>query len=936
MLLMQMNLFGSMAMKKYILIAAMAAMAIVAGSCAKEQDSLVDKPASANQNLVKMHFTARTEGTPTKTTLNTSTGAVSWAAGDAIKMVWELNGVADSSVSDELSAGNISAGKAEFTAEVPDKFAMTEAAYKDAGGSSLHLYAVYPSSMVTDYSTASSFYLTVPTVQDGSFEHASIALAKWDKTNPSAPLEFKNLCGLLQIVIADNDVRKIILHSSDYIAGKMNISFTGPAVNAVEAGEKDITVNVSGAGTYYVAVLPTNDAKGIGVNNLYVELLDSSDELIGDKSTSNPLVINRKQIRKLGTVATGFSDRFYVKSGATGSGASWSDAAGLSSLVSLMATNVTKNIYMAAGTYSLSAEMKVNQDGASIKIYGGFPSGATGYSLSGQDIEANETIIDCGNTYRGIVATKGSTLIDGITIQNAAKTDNSTPGSVLVIQGATSFSANNCKFLNNTHTSTGTLLGVVRLASTTASFTNCLFEGNSSSSTSGSTKYGSVIYQYPSATLSMDNCEFYDNTAGSFGTVLYTKGASTIRNCTFGKEGHGNTSTSRGGVICMDDTADLSITDSEFTANSGAIGGAIYVNAIANTAVLSVSNTIFSSNTATNTSNGGGAVGISGDSKTYSGMLAFNNCDFDSNSTLSCGGAVWANGASVSFTDCNFTSNTVTAAAASENGLGGGAVYSASSGATRIFFNRCYFAQNNVGTNGSANKKWGHHLDFNSETAIVGINNCVIKAPWAVTLSGDSSYKGIGSLITTRAYTAIVNSTIYSQTGNAQVTQGSKDNAGFSIINSIIINAAGTPNNFANPDASRYMNIHYSLYNQVRSGSDNNISFSNSLGGVTYSDLKWTKAGNGTSISSGDVRDHYYVYDWSGSIDGKTFANPTLDQVKAVLSGTTNVGPAFLTWLGDSNLSVDIRGAARDTDAMWPGSYQGTGTKASIESLNVR
>ena len=158
---MQMNLFGSMmSMKKYTLIAAMAAMAILAGSCAKEQDRQSDKPFALDQNLVKMHFTARTEGSPTKTTLNTSTGAVSWAAGDAIKMVWELDGVEGSSVSDDLSAGNISAGKAEFTAEVPDKFTMKEEDYKAAGGSSLHLYAVYPSSIETDRLQHSFFLLS--------------------------------------------------------------------------------------------------------------------------------------------------------------------------------------------------------------------------------------------------------------------------------------------------------------------------------------------------------------------------------------------------------------------------------------------------------------------------------------------------------------------------------------------------------------------------------------------------------------------------------------------------------------------------------------------------------------------------------------------------------------------------------------------------------
>lgn len=798
MLLMQMNLFGSMAMKKYILIAAMAAMAIVAGSCAKEQDSQVDKPASANQNLVKMHFTARTEGTPSKTTLNPSSGAVSWAVGDAIKMVWELDGVADSSVSDELSAGNISAGKAEFTAEVPDKFAMTEDDYKAAGGTSLHLYAVYPSSVVTDYSTASSFYLTVPTLQDGSFEHASIALAKWNKTNPSAPLEFKNLCGLLQIVIADNDVRKIILHSSDYIAGKMQVSFTGPTVVAVNAGEKAITVNVPGAGTYYVAVLPTDDAKGIGVNNLYVELLNSSDELIGDKSTANPLVIARKQIRKLGTIDTSFSDRLYFKSDGTGAGTSWDNAAGVSTLIETMqsGTAITKDLYLAAGDYVIANQTMKPASGTTLKIMGGYPSDASGKSLSGRDIQNNVTTIKntSGRTFN---TQMGNWIFDGLTFTSTGYSSNTAPGcALLLLAGTQSVTVKECTFTGSSHG--GSQGGAVRVACA-ATFNNCTFTGNTA-------------------------------TAGN--------------------------------------------------------AGAIWV--------------------------------------TDAGTLTAIGCLFQDNSTSAaskCGGAIFNNGGEVRLTDCSFIDNTANA-----SGGYGGAITSFNGS---VFVDRCYFSASK-----GLVKTGGHHIDMRS--GILGVNNCVFTGPFG---QGVNQINNAGA---SPQPMYIANTVFNSQQSAALIA-----NAGTGVIvNSIIINSASSGNGISVSNTGT-LNLNYTLYNKADDAEGKVAPVTTSCvadvlgntGGTAFP--TWYKTNSSTmnsddqtsSSAVSDARGSVHYYMWDGTIPPAvgTITMPTLSEVKAALGSS-----AFLSWLGDANLSVDIRGAARDTDAMWPGSYEGSTTKAGIESFSLK
>lgn len=923
-------------MKKIFGIFALGLM-MMSVSCVKEQieDNQQYSPDSG------VTFKAVFEGDATKATLEEATGKVAWAVGDAVKFVWELDktpAYAQSAALTELSND----GSAAFTADVPSVFLeMTEEQYKDGNDEkSIHMYAAYPSGVEVDYSNASDFVLTVPSEQDGTFANASIALAKWNKNAPADPLVFQNLCGLLQVNIADANAKKLVITSSADIAGTASITFpaAGPKIKTMKEASNTISVALDGEGTYYVAVYPGE------LKDVYVEVFDASDKLIGDRVANNVIPVSRSQVRKLGTIGTGFSDRFYVKEGGSGdkSGSSWDNAADMAGLKTQVAKAETKKIYIAAGTYSTKASGELSIKNGNYSIFGGYPADAEGYAINNRNISENVVVFDGGhssesNGKRILVLNPAAVIVEGVTFQNAYST--STSGSAIVIAGASETVFNQCTIKNcvfkNTSDATG-VAGVVRVSGTSKNtFNNCVFENDTTNAKAG------VFNQYADAKLDLNKCEFYSNASGYYGGVIYTIGEVNINGCTFGASGKGNSSTSRGGVITMGGASKVNIANTSFEYNSGAIGGAIYVDAITDEASLTVTNTKFANNTATNTSNGGGAVGISGDSKTYAGMLKFEKVLFDANTTPSCGGAIWANGASVSFTDCSFTSNAVTGAAASENAMGGGAVYSASSAATKIFFDRCFFANNSVNKKvvdgalaiDNATKKWGHHLDINSSTAYLGMNNCVIRAPWGVTMT-DTSYKGIGSLVTTRAFTAIVNTTLYSQTGNPMVTQGANDATGSSFINVIAVNAAGTPNVFYNHDAARYQNLYYTLYTKLREGSKN-FSETASLSGVTYSDLGWAKAGNGTSVSVDDVRGHIYAYDWSGTIDGKTFTKPTLDQVKTALANTANVGPAFLEWLGDANLKIDIRGEARHTQAMWPGSYQGS-VSSNIENLNVR
>ena len=174
------------------------ALAIV--SCAKEISETPTEPDNSTPEYTTITLTAahpvmtetgaaaqENEGTAeisTKTTLDETTGGVSWAVGDKLKLVCE-----DGS---------------DFLTE-----ALTEADIKEDGTATFKAtnvpaektlkWAVYPSDIETSL-TDGKFSVTVPPVQDGTFEHASIEVGEIGENNSIA---LKNVCALLKFKVAD-------------------------------------------------------------------------------------------------------------------------------------------------------------------------------------------------------------------------------------------------------------------------------------------------------------------------------------------------------------------------------------------------------------------------------------------------------------------------------------------------------------------------------------------------------------------------------------------------------------------------------------------------------------------------------------------------------------------------------------------------------------
>ena len=844
-------------MKKNFIMIALASVLMMPVSCTKNEiDVPVDNVPSNDFDLKEMTFEAVPEDGATKTSINLGTGVVSWNEGDAIKLVWELSKNVGSSTSETLTAENIVEGTASFSVEAPADFEN-----ETTEETSRHMYAVYPSTLEVDYSNGSSLYVTVPDVQDGSFANASISLAKWYY---GKPLAFKNLCGLVQVVVEDATVRKIVLESSTNIAGKVDVGgFDGGVVNvkSVKEGKKTITVNVNGAGTYYIAVLPST------LEGFYMALYDENDGLIGDNFSENTLTVARKQIRKLGTLKAGFSDRYYVKVDGTGDGLSWTNAASWTSLVTkLKATNAPLKVYMAAGEYKTGsvASMGTANTSAEIEIYGGYAADVAGYSIAGRDYKTNAVVLDAESKDRILVIQRGAWKIDGLTFKNA-------------MQGATA-------------TDVGSALMIEGNASSSFVVNNCTFDGNQNLGNKG----GGAV-RVSNATVNMDNCKFVNNIANQFGSAIYVGGT---------------------GVLNM---IDCSLSKN----NVATYDGAIYVDA---NATLNIDHCIFAENTATRRA---GAISAKGKVNAV-------NCDFDSNVATD-GGAIWMrDGGELKCNLCTFRSNV---ANGTGNTNGGGAIYVANSqnvsDISKVYLNRCFMANNSDQYN-------GHHIYANSQYSYVGLNNCVVRGPWAVT-------KTQGSLLQIKGSNVIVNSTIYCQTGSwGAISLGSKSTNGCRVINDIVINKSSLEYSFYS--TSYYMQVYNTIYSKDMAATEGyGMTYTDCLAGAscrtggnfpTAASL-WTTDGTQFNL---DGNRYIYVYPWDGTTDAGDVKKPSLADVKALISGTANVGEEFLTWLqsdelkvnGVEALAVDIRGVARNTSAMWPGSYEDATASAGVENLNVK
>jgi hypothetical protein len=593
-------------MKKYLFFA-LASAALMSVACSEKELKIVDTDVDP---ISKTAFEAVLDVNPdTKTTLDLSTGAVNWAVGDKIKVFW----AGSESVSDPLQASDIDGTKATFHAEC-------------SAGPELAIFALYPSSVVVDtYVDGNYAYVTIPAVQDGSFANASISTAKFLE----GKFRFQNLCGLLQFSVPAG-VDKVVFTSEipTPLVGKIEFGFPGGNLyeNSIKDSLNQITVNVSGTGPHYAAVAPGTH------KSLYAALYNGST-LVGEKLAANELVVARRQVKKLGLLPdTKLSNKYFVKPSGAGSkdGSSWDNAADIAAFNSFVTTTAAdgKSFYFSAGTYTYTEQLSLAAD-ITFKIFGGYPSDATGEALTNRDIYANETILDGGGTSRLFVVTNGNLTLDGLTFTRAYRTDVDA-GTALVFQGAGNQLVNRCKFTNCVHEDLGAG-GVMRIAGMsdkTVTITDCVFENNT---TAGN---GGVLYIEGGTLISKNNI-YKNNTAtrtadGTYqmgGGAIYIKGAP---DCSFeGDMFIGNTApnATASAILASEGAYTLKLNKCIFSGNSAASRGC--VRGMISTGKLYFNACVFHANN----------IGLHGSAIHTNSPAAIHNCVFYGNTNNSATGA---------------------------------------------------------------------------------------------------------------------------------------------------------------------------------------------------------------------------------------------------------------------------------------------------------
>lgn len=662
---------GDLVMKKIFsifIIASLACAAVV--SCSKELADPNDKPVKVNpgeeenpgeegqgegeqnipEGMIRLTFSVSSENdTPaessaaaddTKTSWDKINGH-QWSEGDQIRIIWN-DGASDGQTEGvDYAIATVNAGSVSANVVDADYY-----------------YAVYPADAIYTLSLSEGkIEVEFGRNQSGSFSDANIMVAKTSKA--AASLSFKNMTSILKFSTgASCNYTKVTFAANDKtkLNGKVSTTFAEPfAVEKVTTGSNRdlLTVNVTPNETYYLALLPDIDLdNGIGFK------VEASSQLTGALSTGT-LTMERNKVKNLGTIDNQIHTAWFITEDGTGKGTSWEDAGGPERLVQLIYPTVSRGagqgltaayrlhkstIYVAAGTYNIQKSNgdevlapHYNTGTLSATIKGGYPEGLTGTSTTGQDPAVNKTYFICNQTATTdhVFEVSGTNKVNDFTFDGISFTAN-TEATETAISGIA---------LNYTSSSTSNL-----------TFKNCIFEGLTSTASSG-TYGGAAVYVYSSVagkTVTFEGCTFEDNTAVRGGAVaLCNTGAGgdiSFNDCTFS----GNVASSnQGGSVYVYASGKATFDGTDF------VGDATTVNAANGAAIAIIKNasvTLQNGCSFTNliTSGSGGAIFNHGtliaDGTTFSGCKA------------KLGGAIHTDGDATigSSETCSFTNNVVT------------------------------------------------------------------------------------------------------------------------------------------------------------------------------------------------------------------------------------------------------------------------------------
>ena len=829
-------------MNRFLTILSMAAVTLVA--CNKENEGPGQKIDPAQ--LVDMTFevsaktsqSAEVQNVSTKTEIKED-GTVLWSVGDKVSVFYEVNGETGSSESEALTAENIKAdGSASITVKVPAAFTLEQF----EGTRSLS--AVYPFDAAAAY-VDGKINVSAPMVQDGTFAHASLSVAEWTGSNS---LKFENQCGLLRIEAVDAAVSKITLKSADADV---------------------VTLNVSGAGTYYAAVAPST------LEGFSVVLMDAEGEELAKKVTTKSLVVEKGHVLPLGKIV-GFDDRFYVSAEPKGrkDGSNWDNAAGLTELKVLLAKGAVMNVYMSAGTYSVEEALVSEAEGADFSVYGGYPADAKAASLSRRDAKANATIFDGGGKSQIWLTKKGNVLFDGLTFQNGFSAKDN--GGALVFNGTgVTGKILDCSFMGNkvtdgTNSTSGLSGGAIHVGVAKLTVENCSFSKNYGRNG------GSLYSDKAKAQLTVKGCSFTeDYTYNTGGSINNSNGTQTIEDCTFTR--------------CYN------------LGGNGApgLGGAIHVNGTS--AVQTLKNCVFSACEAsrnysyqtTRLRSCGGAISV------QNAYLDVIGCTFDSNMGASGSAMLLQSGDGlVRVTDCVFKNN---------KGASRGLIQT--NGKAVLFMNNCQFFDNAMRTN-----EWGTVI-HGANPSVVCMNNCSIHNNVSQQAGGTSV------CLNNDGYLLIANTSVI---GNNALALCRMNDAGGTrgwYENCVLVNENTTAPVFLKANATSVI-----LNNDMIGGAkvaDSDGTWLVKTNVVVDGELSFC---NGSSF---DTSKGYWKWNGPSASFTKAKEADIISRLNALDSNNGNTrlngafAPKFVEWVESlGGFNKDQLGTTRTTSGTWPGSVE--------------
>ena len=885
---------------KRITLFALAAMVFAASSCSKPEitDGVTNgttPETDGNLNsgeLLDLTFGVATE-VISKTSINGS--VAEWVEGDKVKVIYD-GGHTETYA--QTSGTSVS-----FTVGVTERLS--------------ELFFSYP------YDTAANLdsetlTLTLPAVQDGSFSNVNYMIAKADVEDET--VMFYHAGSVFKVIVEDETITKAVItgNGGEALTGSVPFSFEESGITFGEPSETgtELTINISGTGTYYASALP-----GLTLSEGATIRFFRGDVPAGGNCISTEIPVSRAKIASFGKDVEMCNRYVSATADGTGNGRTPASSWSTEQFVGFMQGSAYSkekyaaldgvNIHLASGTYFVS-NIDVNIPGSNVTI-----------TVEGES--KDDTFLD-GNSANPILHNNrggqaNTTLVfKNITFQNGYReTDHG--GAAYFAYGTTKFE--NCKFYKNESGKYGGAFnmyssavveltdcefsensaenaGVFYLSgSALAKLTDCVFTGNTATTDGGAVKV-------EAGTFEMSGGGFYSNTAANGGALAITKQSVTLNGVEFKQN---KATKEQGGAIRIwgNASADVKVNGCKFIENeTNTVGGAIYHRCGSLTiGKYNGVETLFRGNT----SKGDGGAIYAGNDDNQSTLEVSGAC-FEENSASSKGGAVSiVKNSSIKADDCLFADNV---------GSQGGAI-AAQNASNSIFLNDCVFS----GNHSTSNYGTTIALPTNGGTTTLCMNNCSF-ADNTYSASGNGqqscwiNLKGLAQLV-------MSNSTLIGVTRNANgpATEtypnllrfdGNKG-TGNALINNII--APTDTKCYAIDAQSSSVSAKYNKTASVRS-SDNylGVSDANDVYGTSeyFGALSWTAA-------SAPKWDNCF-WGWNGTL--AKGSNTSKAQLVDVQNAIKDANSDFYSWLNSIGaLDKDCRGKQRGTTT-WPGAYDGT------------